>query len=336
MEIKTALVVDDSKSARFSLKKLLQKQDIKCDFAESAGDALNHLESNKPDVIFMDHLMPGMDGFEATKAIKGNLDTKDIPIIMCTSKEGTEYAEQAIATGAVGILPKPAPAATLSAIIKQLQSATVATDTASGAPAQPNSVNQRVVEGIVKNIVDTQLNDIMRKALEDTVANEVKLHIDGIMISTRETLKDDVKRALESELNTTTQQICTKITTEIIELQFEELKGNLTNSLKEKLTAQESVISQAKELSPELIEETKKIAQFTAAHTAGETAKTAAEEVSRNIAQDITQEELHNLKSELTEEFSEQIKSATSTAKYIAIAGMMLGLSAITLFVLKM
>ena len=64
----------------------------------------------------MDHLMPGMDGFEATKAIKSNPDTKDIPVIMCTSKEGNDYAQQAIAIGAYAILPKPAPAATLHAI----------------------------------------------------------------------------------------------------------------------------------------------------------------------------------------------------------------------------
>src|SRR3990167_251232 len=56
MAIKHALVVDDSKSARFSLKKLLQQQGIKTDFAESAGDALNYLSSNNPDIIFMDHL----------------------------------------------------------------------------------------------------------------------------------------------------------------------------------------------------------------------------------------------------------------------------------------
>ena len=81
MQIKLALVVDDSKSARFSLKKLLQKQGIETDFAESAGDALNYLESRRPDVIFMDHLMPGMDGFQAVQAIKSNPQTATIPIM---------------------------------------------------------------------------------------------------------------------------------------------------------------------------------------------------------------------------------------------------------------
>ena len=130
MSIKHALVVDDSKSARFSLKKLLQQQDIKTDFAESAGDALNYLSSNSPDIIFMDHLMPGMDGFEATKAIKSNPDTKDIPVIMCTSKEGNDYAQQAIAIGAYAILPKPAPAATLAAILNRLDPNTAAKEEA--------------------------------------------------------------------------------------------------------------------------------------------------------------------------------------------------------------
>ena len=162
MQIKHALVVDDSKSARFSLKKLLQKQGVNVDFAESAGDALNYLESKRPDVIFMDHLMPGMDGFEATKAIKGNPATNNIPIIMCTSKEGTEYAEQAMSHGAIAILPKPAPAATLTAVLNQIQSklsVEAQSDEAegeSGALKQPQTsggLGQRAIENLVDNAI---------------------------------------------------------------------------------------------------------------------------------------------------------------------------------------
>ena len=106
--------------------------------------------------------------------------------------------------------------------------------------------------------------------------------------------------------------------------------------LDKKLAALETVVSKAKKPSPELLEEVKKVAQFTAAHTSGETAKSSAEDISRNIAQDVAQEELLNLKMELSEQFTDQIKSATSTAKYLGIAGMLLGFSAIILFVLKM
>jgi len=56
--------------------------------------------------FFMDHLMPGMDGLQAVKAIKGNPQTAMIPIMMYTSQEGELYVGQARALGAMGVLPK--------------------------------------------------------------------------------------------------------------------------------------------------------------------------------------------------------------------------------------
>src|SRR5690606_39693479 len=86
MTIKNALLIDDSKVARFALSKLLENASMNVSMAGSAEEALDYLSHNDlPDVIFMDHLMPGMNGVEATKAIKSNPDTAHIPIIMCTS-----------------------------------------------------------------------------------------------------------------------------------------------------------------------------------------------------------------------------------------------------------
>ncbi len=103
---KTALIVDDSASARFILSRLLGEHELKVDTAESAEDALDYLTRQRPDVIFMDHLMPGMDGFQAVQAIKANPATATIPIMMYTSQEGELYVGQARALGAVGVLPK--------------------------------------------------------------------------------------------------------------------------------------------------------------------------------------------------------------------------------------
>jgi len=105
-EQKRALVVDDSKSARLVLRRMLEKHGILVDTVESAADALEFLTSNRPDVIFMDHMMPGMDGFEAVRAIKDNPRTATIPVMMYTSKGGDLYLGQARALGAVGVLPK--------------------------------------------------------------------------------------------------------------------------------------------------------------------------------------------------------------------------------------
>ena len=72
----------------------------------SAEQAIEYLAQHRPDVIFMDHLMPGMDGFQAVQAIKANPRTATIPILMYTSQEGELYLGQARALGAVGVVQK--------------------------------------------------------------------------------------------------------------------------------------------------------------------------------------------------------------------------------------
>src|SRR4051812_1907864 len=106
MSSKRALVVDDSKSARAFLARILERHEIAVDAAESAEAALDYLTRNRPDVIFMDHMMPGMDGFQAVQSIKNNPRTSAIPILMYTSQEGDLYLGQARALGAEGVLPK--------------------------------------------------------------------------------------------------------------------------------------------------------------------------------------------------------------------------------------
>ena len=101
-----ALIVDDSRSARHILGRMLESFGLEVDAVESAELALTYLQTARPDVIFMDHLMPGMDGFAAVRVIKANPDTATIPVLMYTSQEGDMYLSQARALGAMGVLPK--------------------------------------------------------------------------------------------------------------------------------------------------------------------------------------------------------------------------------------
>ncbi|HEY0682667.1 MAG TPA: response regulator [Steroidobacter sp.] len=118
---KRALIVDDSRSARVILSRMLEGYGLEVDSSESAEQALEFLRQARPDVIFMDHLMPGMDGFQAIQAIKGNPDTATIPVIMYTSQEGELYVSQARALGAVGVLPKTVKHADVSRVLYQLR-----------------------------------------------------------------------------------------------------------------------------------------------------------------------------------------------------------------------
>lgn len=120
MTKKKALIVDDSKLARFVLKEMLREYGLQADCSESAEEALGYLCSRRPDVIFMDHTMPGMDGLKAVEAIKNDPQTAAIPIMMYTSKEGAMYVSQARALGAVGVLPKQLKSVQLGKVLQQL------------------------------------------------------------------------------------------------------------------------------------------------------------------------------------------------------------------------
>lgn len=106
MTSKCALIVDDSRTARQVLGAALSGYGLRVEHAASAEEALEFLGRSRPDVIFMDHNMPGMDGLQAVRAIKANPATATIPIMMYTSQEGELYVGQARALGAVGVLPK--------------------------------------------------------------------------------------------------------------------------------------------------------------------------------------------------------------------------------------
>lgn len=134
MTIRHALVVDDSKSARMMLQRMLSKMNVEADAVESAEEALQFLEHHQPDVIFMDHMMPGMDGLAATQLIKSNPRTAAIPTIMYTSKEGEEYQHMARSHGANGVLAKPASHEAIMAVIEALDEPAANDEPAAPAP----------------------------------------------------------------------------------------------------------------------------------------------------------------------------------------------------------
>jgi CheY-like chemotaxis protein len=118
---KTALVVDDSKSARFALRKYLESMSYHVDTAESAEEAYRFLKSHHPDLIFLDHVMPGTDGFEALRHLKNDPHTGAIPVVICSSNEGEEFTSEARRKGAVDVLQKPPSPDQLASVLENLQ-----------------------------------------------------------------------------------------------------------------------------------------------------------------------------------------------------------------------
>ncbi len=86
MAIKKVLVVDDSATERHVLGEVLGKKGFQVVYAESGEKGVASAKSEMPDLILMDVVMPGLNGFQATRAITQDDATKHIPVIICTTK----------------------------------------------------------------------------------------------------------------------------------------------------------------------------------------------------------------------------------------------------------
>jgi twitching motility two-component system response regulator PilH len=86
MAIQKILVVDDSPTERYFLTDILIKNGFSVSTAENGEEALLKVKADKPQLILMDVVMPGQNGFQITRAISRDPETEDVPIIICTSK----------------------------------------------------------------------------------------------------------------------------------------------------------------------------------------------------------------------------------------------------------
>ena len=120
MPIQNVLVVDDSKTELMFLSDLLKKSGMAVRTAENAEEAFRRLEEEKPDLILMDVVMPGQNGFQLTRAISRNPLYADIPIIMCTSKNQETDRVWGMRQGAKDYIAKPVDAVELRAKIAAL------------------------------------------------------------------------------------------------------------------------------------------------------------------------------------------------------------------------
>ena len=105
--IRKILIVDDSATERHVLKDLLTKAGYDVVASDSAEDAIAKARQVKPDLILMDVVMPGLNGFQATRAISRDPDTRAIPIILCTSKSQETDKIWGMRQGARDYIVKP-------------------------------------------------------------------------------------------------------------------------------------------------------------------------------------------------------------------------------------
>ena len=104
---KKILIVDDSATDRYFFMETLSKQGYECITAQSGDEAIQKSRSEQPDVILMDIIMPGIDGYKATRTISHDEATKHIPVIICTSKNQESDRVWGMRQGAKDYIVKP-------------------------------------------------------------------------------------------------------------------------------------------------------------------------------------------------------------------------------------
>lgn len=173
---KRALVVDDSKVGRLTMKKRLEAIGAVVDLVESGEEALDYLAQSRPDMIFMDHMMPGEDGFVVTQKIRANPATQDIPVIIISGNDDEDFVQQARAIGAVNAIRKPPEVGVLEGILRSLPEAVAgaAPAAARAAAPQPVAVERRATpymdQAAVHAVVERVLGEVIEHLHSDLLA----------------------------------------------------------------------------------------------------------------------------------------------------------------------
>jgi len=103
----SVLVVDDEPMARTLLRLMLVRAGFEVSEAENGFDALEKVEGNLPDLILLDVMMPGMDGFTVCQKVRAREETADLPIIMLSAKTDSDSINRGLLVGATKYLTKP-------------------------------------------------------------------------------------------------------------------------------------------------------------------------------------------------------------------------------------
>jgi len=120
MPVKRVLIVDDSPTERFFLTDVLRKQGYEVITAESGEEGIAVAKQELPDLILMDVVMPGLNGFQATRQLSRAPETKSIPVILCTTKGQETDRVWGLRQGAIDYLVKPVVAEELITKVKAL------------------------------------------------------------------------------------------------------------------------------------------------------------------------------------------------------------------------
>lgn len=209
MENKLALVVDDSRVARLTLNKLLLSHHFTVVEQDSGEAALQWLaqQTELPDVIFMDLMMPGMDGITATQNIKSHQRLQVIPVVVCTGNDNELDKSKATDSGAIAVLAKPPAPEAVNHILGQLPEKAQSTTSHEPPQAPPAAIDETALLAKIQQQLEQYWLPQLRAELaaqlsqQNTQASEQQAaQIEAMKISLLPDLKQELQQTVASAL----------------------------------------------------------------------------------------------------------------------------------------
>src|SRR5262245_44921352 len=105
--IATILIVDDHLAGRNTLEALLLSPDYQLIFASNGPEALAQAAEFRPDLVLLDVMMPGMDGFEVCRRLRADARLAEVPVVMVTALDDRDSRLQGLEVGADDFISKP-------------------------------------------------------------------------------------------------------------------------------------------------------------------------------------------------------------------------------------
>lgn len=295
MPVRHVLVVDDSKSARLMLRKMLQGFGLTVDTVDSAEEALDYLRTQRPDAIFMDHTMPGLDGLTAVRQLKSEPMTAMIPITMYSSKDEPSYQGEAQQAGALGVLVKPATPGALGAALEKMNAVfdTVAARIA-GSPSHPAPLQAPAAEGVSSEEIGKIALEKAELVVYDAIESQVL------------PLLNDVIAKLRREMESGQEEICGRVAAQIFEARSAQWQPP-SLSLDDSHAAVEATV---RAQLPPLLEERLKLFQ--------QEGQAEIERQAKEVASQVCQHQLDELSDRLGRQLNSRLAEATQHAGEIA------------------
>jgi len=357
MGITNALVVDDSRLARLTLTKLLEKRSIQVEKASSAREAFETLKANRPDLILMDVTMPDIDGLEATKMITNNPETAAIPVVMCTAEDSDEARNKAQSCGATAFLTKPAGDENLDRVLAEIAeqlaaNEPVAAHTAVTPEAQSTaspargtaSMDLEAILVSAREAARIEITQVAETTLKELAAAAASTAVDALRGELDASAAAQVERSGDQEAQEAAQLAATMAAEESAAERVRELaEQSVASAVQEqvraelKKTTDDLAVSIRAELTKQLdellgSEQVRKRLETAATRQAGTEAARVAKQVAQKHAQTIAQETAgeaarSEAQSAITAAASRQSKDAAAVGKAKALAAVALVLS---------